>query len=72
MSQEENENDEYIDFRDLTPDDWLEIKALALEVYKSGKVGHDSSKCAIYAFLQWITENEIKMGIPTGDDSIVH
>ena len=45
---------ERIELSSLTPDQWIEIKSIAVKLFKQGKYSQDQMKVSIYAFLLWL------------------
>ena len=42
----------------MTEQQWSEIRKLAIQIHDSGHVGTDQMKCAIAAFVVWISQQE--------------
>jgi hypothetical protein len=57
---------------DITPEEWIEIKGIAIRIYESGRCGKDQMKCSIHAFLEWISMQEEEIFISSEMSEAIH
>jgi len=58
--------------QDLKPEQWIEIRRIALEFCSSGFFGEDQMKCSIAAFMEWLTLQEEGFQIGVEVDGNLH
>jgi hypothetical protein len=55
---DEDEERAIITLETLTPEQWIEIRRIALKIFDSKRYGTDQLKCAVAAFAAWISTQE--------------
>lgn len=58
LMQDQEEDDLWIDLKNLTNDEWLDMKRIGIELYEKGDIGKDQFKIAVYAFMRWLVEQD--------------
>jgi hypothetical protein len=57
---------------DLDPNDWIEIKKIAIKYHEQGTFRGDQLKCGILAFIQWLAHQEDDFALGTDMDITIH
>jgi hypothetical protein len=61
-----------ISISSLHPDEWEQIRAIALRLYDEGKNGKDQFKISVIAFMQWAQKVEQQIEIAMMEDGTLH
>lgn len=48
------DDDFYLNINDLTEEQWLEIKQIAIQLHDNGHHQKNQLKCSIHAFVDWL------------------
>lgn len=68
MSSSEDKDDaKRVSISKLRPDQWVEIKRLAVKVHDSGMFGKDRLKISVMAFVHWLNHQDGEVVLDADD-----
>lgn len=61
-----------ISISSLAPDEWEQIRKIAIELLDKGENGKDQFKISVIAFMQWAAKVEKQIEIAMMEDGTLH